>query len=398
MELFLRAAPDAGPGDVEIVERKGIGHPDTICDAVAESVSAALGRAYLERCGSILHHNVDKALLRGGASRPAWGGGEVTAPMELFLAGRATNRIGDVDVPVEEISVETARAWLREHMHALDAERHVRLHSLLRPGSADLVELFRDQGRAGGFLANDTSCGAGYAPLSELEQIVLAVSRHAEGLARSGAAPEVGEDVKVMGVRRGGRIDLTVACAFVGRFLGDHDRYLERRAALAAGASEVARERTVREVAVTVNGADDDARRRAYLTVTGTSAEAGDDGQVGRGNRVNGLIAPYRPMTLEAAAGKNPVSHVGKLYNLAAHSIAADLVRELPEVAEAQVWLVSRIGRRADDPAVADVRLRTRDGVTAAALAARVRPIVHAGVAGVSRLWERLVRGELSLY
>ena len=53
-----------------------------------------------------------------------------------------------------------------------------------------------------------------------------------------------------------------------------------------------------------------------YLTVTGLSAEQGDDGEVGRGNRVNGLITPSRAMSLEAAAGKNAVAHVGKLYNL----------------------------------------------------------------------------------
>lgn len=33
---------------VEIVERKGLGHPDTICDAVMESVSVALPEAYLK--------------------------------------------------------------------------------------------------------------------------------------------------------------------------------------------------------------------------------------------------------------------------------------------------------------------------------------------------------------
>ena len=56
-----------------------------------------------------------------------------------------------------------------------------------------------------------------------------------------------------------------------------------------------------------------------YLTVLGTSADGADGGQVGRGNRVNGLISLHRPMSTEAAAGKNPVSHVGKIYNLLAH-------------------------------------------------------------------------------
>ncbi len=82
-----------------------------------------------------------------------------------------------------------------------------------------------------------------------------------------------------------------------------------------------------------------------FLTVTGTSAEAGDDGEVGRGNRTCGLITPYRSITLEAAAGKNPVSHVGKLYNLVASRIAAAITAEIPDVPDAACVLVSQIGR-----------------------------------------------------
>jgi len=79
-----------------------------------------------------------------------------------------------------------------------------------------------------------------------------------------------------------------------------------------------------------------------YLTATGTSAEQGDDGQVGRGNRVNGLITPYRPMTLEAAAGKNPVSHVGKTYNIAARQICDKIVDDL-NVENVDCYLVSKM-------------------------------------------------------
>ena len=74
---------------VEIVERKGIGHPDTICDALAEELSRNLCAYYLENFGLVLHHNVDKALLWGGSSLPKYGGGQIKAPIEIFLAGRA---------------------------------------------------------------------------------------------------------------------------------------------------------------------------------------------------------------------------------------------------------------------------------------------------------------------
>lgn len=397
MELSIRPLTAPAYGDVEIVEHKGIGHPDTICDALAEALSVALSRDYLERFGAILHHNVDKALLFGGASRPAFGGGEILEPMEIFLAGRATRQARGLTVPVEEMVIEGSRRWLKEHLHALDPERHVKYHSLIRPGSADLVDVYLRKASAGAFLANDTSCGAGYAPLSDLERTVQAAGSTLRALSSGGGAKEIGEDYKVMGVRRGDHIRLTVACAFIGRYLRDVAHYAERRAALAASVGDAARRVSPAEVHVDVNTGDDLASGAVYLTVTGTSAEAGDDGQVGRGNRVNGLIAPYRPMTLEAAAGKNPVSHVGKLYNVAAHWIAAELLANIPELAEVECYLVSQIGRRIDDPEVADLRVRAHDPGALAGLTPRIEAVVRARVAEVPTLYRRLLAGELSV-
>ncbi|HSJ96111.1 MAG TPA: methionine adenosyltransferase, partial [Myxococcota bacterium] len=79
MRVSLRALPGDGPEaePVEVVERKGLGHPDSICDALAEAFSLALSRFYREHFGRILHHNVDKVLLVGGRAEPAFGGGAV---------------------------------------------------------------------------------------------------------------------------------------------------------------------------------------------------------------------------------------------------------------------------------------------------------------------------------
>jgi S-adenosylmethionine synthetase len=391
MDLCVSAleGPGAGEGGVEIVERKGLGHPDTLCDALAEELSRSLSRFCLERFGEILHHNVDKVLLWGGAARPAFGGGEVLAPFEVFLAGRAVAEWRGVRGPVEELAIEGSRRLLGQRLHALDAEKHVRIHCLVRPGAAELVHVHR---RA---LANDTSCGVGYAPLSELERLVLRVERELSSAGR--ARPEVGEDVKVMGVRRGDRIHLTVACAFVGRHCADLADYVARKAAVAELVRDVARRETDRAVEVEVNTGDDPERGIVYLTVTGTSAEAGDDGEAGRGNRVNGLITPYRPTTLESVAGKNPVTHVGKLYNLAAGLVAASLVDELPGVVEAECRLVSQIGRPVQDPQLADVRLRCAQGVRPDALEARATEIVRRHLLGIDSYARDLIEGSLVL-
>ena len=357
MELCIRVAEQGAPGSgpVEVVERKGAGHPDSLCDGIAEHVCVRLCRYYLERFGVILHHNVDKVLLCAGASRAAFGGGETLAPMEIYLAGRATEEYSGVRIPVHEIAVDACREWLGARIRCLDVGKDVRIVSRLRPGSSDLNRLFV-RGLAHP-LANDTSCGAGFAPLTDLEKAVLAVEKTLNAPETKDAYPELGEDIKVMGVRRSGAIELTIGCAFIGRFVSSLEDYRAKKQTAEKLAVEAAAEATALPVQARINVADDLASGDVYLTVSGTSAEAGDDGEVGRGNRASGLITPYRAMTLEATAGKNPVSHVGKLYNLLAMRIAAAIAGEVPGVDDSSCIIVSQIGRPVNDPQVLDIAL-----------------------------------------
>ena len=380
---------------VEVVERKGLGHPDTICDALAETLSRNLCLAYRRRFGEILHHNVDKALLCGGEAEAAFGGGRVTAPIDIYLAGRAVAAVDDDEVPIEDIAIAGSRAWLAANLHALDAERHVRIHPVIRPGSQDLQSLFR---RRDVLHANDTSFGVGHAPASPLEQLVLGIERRINGRDRNRASPEWGEDVKVMGVRCGGRVQLTVACAMIGRFLADMEAYLAAKAAIERLARELAAAHGFAEADVAVNCADDIAAGSVYLTVTGTSAESGDDGEVGRGNRANGLITPGRPMSLEAVAGKNPVTHVGKIYNAAARDIAQELVAAFPQIGRAHCLLVSRIGAPVTEPAIVEIRLVLRDGAALAPLRPRVEELAAARIARIPELVAQFVAGTIQVY
>jgi S-adenosylmethionine synthetase len=365
------AAPDEA---VEVVERKGLGHPDTICDALAETLSRDLRRACLERFGEIRHYNVDKALLWAGQSAPAFGGGRVIKPMEIYLAGRASVGGGRPALALAEIARDGARRWLRQNLRALDVDRHVRIHPLLRPGSQALRGLFgRDR-----LLSNDTSIGVGYAPLSRLEQLVLAVDAAMARRRREDPAIAWGEDLKIMGVRQGGAVELTIACATIDASLRGPDDYFAQTAAIEALAQAEAARAGIERCKVRVNAADRPEAGELYLTVTGTSAESGDDGQVGRGNRVNGLITPGRPMSLEAAAGKNPATHVGRLYNLACRDIAHRIVTRIAEVSHAQCLMVSRIGSPVDEPALVQVKLATPPGAPAGVFRAPVEQIVQA--------------------
>jgi S-adenosylmethionine synthetase len=393
MDRLIISALESTDESVEIVERKGLGHPDTICDALAEALSRNLCREYRKRFGDILHHNVDKALLSGGRAAARFGGGTVIAPINIYLAGRAISEVGAEVLPITDIAVESSRAWLDANLQALE-RRHVRIHALIQPGSQDLQTLFSRGERGQVPLANDTSIGVGHAPLSPLERLVLAVEKAINGRNRRQHHPSWGEDVKIMGIRHDDKVLITVACAMIGRYLFHVDDYLGEKAAIEDLARRQAAEHGFPSPEVAVNAADDLTTGNIYLTVT--SAEAGDDGQVGRGNRVNGLITPCRPMSLEAAAGKNPVTHVGKIYS--AQDIANKLVCEVPEIAKAQCLMVSKIGMPVASPAMLQVKLATWDGVPMGRVMTRIEEITADRLAYIPCMADDFVAGRIELF
>jgi S-adenosylmethionine synthetase len=350
---------------VEIVERKGIGHPDTICDYLAEELSVALCKWYEENFGEVMHHNVDKALLVGGRAEPVFGGGEVIEPIEIYLVGRAIlEKDGKELGNVQEFVQNVVEKWISEKLRNLDPKKHIKVHAKLKPGSKDLVKLFeRFQKEEKVPLANDTSFGVGFAPFDDLERAVFKTEEFLNSSEIKKEHPEIGEDIKVMGVRFGEKIRLTVALAFVSKYIKNEDEYFAKKEEILRKTKNYIQELLGREVELFINTAD--TKGSVYITVTGTSAEQGDDGQVGRGNRVNGLITPYRPMSLEAAAGKNPRSHVGKIYNTVAKKISERVVEEIEEVEEAYCYIVSQIGKPINEPQVLDVKIRTKKNLSA---------------------------------
>ncbi len=389
--------PKVSQQPVEIVERKGTGHPDTICDALAEELSIALSELYRKECGAIMHHNVDKALLIGGIAEPRFKGGEIISPIEVYLTGRAINELNGKRLPVEEIAIETAHRWIKENIPNLDISNHIIVIPKLKPGSKDLVELFeRFQLKGEIPLANDTSFGTGYAPFDDVETIVYELERALNSKDFKKEHPYVGEDIKIMGVRNGDHIRITIAMAFVDKYVDSLKDYLEKKEIVENYAYALAQKLTDKEVNIFLNTADEPENESVYITVTGTSAEAGDDGQVGRGNRVNGLITPYRPMSLEAAAGKNPVSHIGKIYNTAAMDLAERIVAEIEEVDEAYVYLVSQIGKPITEPQVCDVKLRTNKDIKG--IEEKVRKIAQEEIDKLPETWKKFLQRHFRLY
>ncbi|MCS7385070.1 MAG: methionine adenosyltransferase, partial [archaeon GB-1867-097] len=320
----------------EVVERKGLGHPDHIIDSSAESVSLALSKYYMENFGTILHHNVDKGLLVGGRASPKFGGGRVEEPIYIIIAGRAVNEIirdkEIIRVPIGYLAVNAIRRYIKENFRFLDPDEHMIIDYKIRPGSMDLIKIFETGNTMP--LCNDTSFGVCYAPLTSTEKLVLETERYLNSKKVKKELPEVGEDIKVMGLRRGGEIELTIAAAMISSLIPDLDHYLSVKEEVKRRIEDLASKITDLSVKVKVNTGDQPDKNIVYLTVTGTSAESGDDGNTGRGNRVNGLITPCRPMSMEATAGKNPVSHIGKLYNILAKITANEIYEEVEGIRE----------------------------------------------------------------
>jgi S-adenosylmethionine synthetase len=383
---------------IELVERKGTGHPDSICDAIAEEVSLALCREYLAGVGRILHHNVDKGLLVAGRSEPRLGGGKVLEPMRFVLGDRAAADYKGKHFKVAEIAEASARDWLRRNLRYVDPDRHLIFQCELKEGSPELTDLFEREIIG----ANDTSASVGYAPLTETETLILAAERFLNSVEFKERFPEAGEDVKVMGFRRDRDLVLTVAVAFVDRFVADARTYFARKEEMRLALHEYVarRQRTLDRVSVSLNTLDNPARGEGgiYLTVLGTSAEGGDCGEVGRGNRVNGVIPLNRPMSTEAAAGKNPVSHIGKIYTLLTHQLAAQIYAGVPGLREVYVWLCSQIGQPIDKPMIAAAQIVLQPGVTLAEVRPRVETIIENGLAAIPAFGVRLARGELPVW
>ncbi|MBM3270396.1 MAG: methionine adenosyltransferase [Candidatus Sericytochromatia bacterium] len=400
-ERPIRVSPLGGPPveaqALEIVERKGIGHPDTICDGVAEAVAAALTREYRRRCGAVRHFNADKSLLVAGSVEHRFGGGTMLEPMRLVLGDRATRECAGKRIPVEDIARKAAIAWLGRNLPLVRPD-HVAIEVALKPASPELAELFATSRDV--LPANDTSAAVGYAPLTPVEKLVLALEGHLNGDDFKRRFPETGQDVKIMAIRTGRALDLTVAMPLLERDIPSEAAYFHKKREILAAIREGAAAGWHGPARVGFNTLDAEGTGigGTYLSLLGTSAEDGDSGQVGRGNRVNGVISLNRPAPAEAAPGKNALSHPGKVYNLLAHRLAAEILGKVPGLREVYVWLCSEIGRPLDRPQVAAVQVRLARGARLADVSEPAAAIVVAALADLPLFVEELAAGEISVY
>src|SRR5512143_1841864 len=370
---------------VEIVERKGRGHPDFMCDSIMEAVSIALCREYTKTFGTILHHNIDKGLLAAGKTLKTFGRGRLTKRMELTIGDRATFRALGKEIPVVDIVIDAVRTWLKGNLRFVDPEKHFTYRVVLAPGSEELTDIFARSGKT--MAANDTSAAVGYYPLSQTEEVVLELERYLNSTKFKTTYPETGEDIKVMGLRRRDALDLTVAMPLIARYVHSEKDYFERKERVQRNMVKfLTKYDGFRKIGVHLNTLDEKGRGLGgiYLTLLGTSAEDADSGQVGRSNRVNGLISMNRPMGTEAAAGKNPVSHVGKIYNVLAHEIARMVYEEVEGLKEVYILPLSRIGTPIDNPQMASAQVLTDGNLKINVVSKQITAIIKRELSGIN--------------
>jgi S-adenosylmethionine synthetase len=382
---------------IEIVERKGLGHPDYICDAIADQISFGLSKEYLKKAGTILHHNVDKSLLVAGETENRFKGGIVKQPILFVLGDRATSMIDGKEIDVPEIATKSATNWFKKNMRFVDPTKHIKYQVEIKPGSVGLTDIFKRKDEILG--ANDTSAAVGYAPMTRTERTVLQTERYVNSSTFKKRFPESGEDVKVMAFRDKNDLKLTVAMAFVDRYVNSEEDYFDKKEKILEDINKYVAVNTDFDlVDVKLNTLDMKGRGMGglYLTVLGTSADSGDSGQVGRGNRVNGLISLNRPFCSEAAAGKNPVSHVGKIYNFLTFRIAQKVCEQITDIEEVYIWLLSKIGAPIDQPTVAAAQVVTKDNENIGRIKQKINEVLDKELENIQEFCMELAEGKIA--
>lgn len=371
----------------EVVERKGLGHPDTMSDLIAEQFSFLYSRYCLAEFGQVLNHAVDKVTLIGASSKVRFGGYTIIAPASILLIGKITPGVGSERVPVQDLFREAVEQAVRFSLTDDTILRYTNLvvHNTFS-SAADRSENFylpdsRSQANTIGVHergANDTVFCTGSAGRSPLERLVLDLELAVTAPVQRALWPSVGTDVKVMAVRRGDEADVTI-CVPVDPVQApersDYDKAIDQ---VSQALEEVAARSTDLRTRLHVNTKDVDGG--VYLAPFGTSFGKSDCGAVGRGNRHDGFIAAFRPANVEAPAGKNPMHHAGKLYTLAAQRIADTIHERLGH--DSAVAVVARNGAALTEPAYVHVDF-DGDGPAESAAEAIAAEVI-AGIHGIS--------------
>lgn len=325
----------------EIAERKGLGHPDTVADGIADAVSNEFSRHCLKNFGAVLHHNVDKVYVGAGHWTVDYGRADMHAPVRVVINGRMSSSLGDKHIDIRAIQEKAARQYLALVLPKLEPNDVIVISSATQytqraywytpRGLDDLPDATHPK-------ANDTSLCVAHAPFTMTERLAFELERFFWITDEGATGPYslkpryrgVGQDIKVMALRRGDHINITACVPFLCKHISSFEMYrdgvlwIERL--LQAEADRITAD-TRFKAHIEVNRTEKD--HRVYLLAIGSCVECGEEGIVGRGNPIGGVIAAGRAHSVEAPYGKNPVYHSGKVLGFLTQKLACAIFKEL---------------------------------------------------------------------
>ncbi len=398
--------------EIEIVERKGVGHPDTISDSIAEEISVEYSRYCLENFGCILRHMVDKISVTGGLTKVSFGGGKFISPAKVRLNGRFTESVGDVEIPYMEIAEGVIYRYFENVYFNFKREYIVienNTHSSPGPGI-----IFDENGnskneRKGFFIeqtvdtikyhnnsqrSNDTSTAVCYFPISNLEKIVIETEKYLNSKEYKNSYPYVGTDIKVMGIRNKKDIEITICLPLISSFVTDYNDYMNKIDTVTKSLKEFLTTKGFdSSIKIFINTRDRSNHDDLYMTLLGSALESGDEGSVGRGNRIHGVIPFTRNITMEASCGKNPVYHIGKIYTSLAYVISRDIYNNFN--IENIVFITSQIGRDLSDPWLLSIELKSESDEE---IRTKIKDLTNLHLKNISSITNMIIKKEIPLH
>lgn len=321
----------------EIVERKGVGHPDTLADALAEECSRVYSNYCLKKFGAVLHHNLDKLYIGGGLYQCDYGVQKKVKPINIVTNGRISNQFADTKIDIDKILRGVIKEYIAAVLPHVDVEND--LNIVVNSTQNTRIDNWfspKDRGDIPDseiVFANDTSAITAYYPLTTSEKLAIEMERFFwnpdKNLYPKPIYNDIGQDIKVMVIRKNNNIDVVMCIPVIATEAESEKRYFEiidfYEKKLTEHAKSICKKRGYK-VNVTVNAKfSKEKMGTKYLLVKGTSAECGEEGLVGRGNNMQGIIPLYRPNSMEAGAGKNPRYHTGRVLSYVANKLAKEI-------------------------------------------------------------------------
>ncbi len=364
INISCNTSPNVDPAfnAFELVERKGMGHPDTITDGLAEQMSLDYADYCLQSFGAVLHHNLDKVYIQGGLVDQDFGRSRVVEPVTLFLGGRMSRRFAGEDIDTVSIQTRAIEKYLGRvlpHLAQIDGPQISVISRTTdyshnpywyNPRSLDDLPEVKQP------FSNDTAAMVGYWPLTATENITLALEGFFYDTDERGLpCPRfdfLGQDVKVMSIRNGDALDVTMCIPQIAHLTPSACVYKERIAQVTRDLRsyiDPMADATGLDVALHVNTKDGHNAESYYMLSVGSCLEAGEEGMVGRGNKSRNLISSMRPNTMEAPHGKNPAYFNGKVHGYLAEKTAELVANEFG--CSAQVIIQANNGESLYDPA-----------------------------------------------